>query len=274
MRSTAPVGLDPRVRIGLLGAASVAVLCLDRPLSLGLLCGLTALPLLFLRVERRWLLGGLLAVATLVWGTVLSQGLFYADEPRVPILSLGPLTLYREGVSHGLVQSLRLVTMTLGGLALSVSTPPDRLFAALQALRVPYGVAFLAVTALRFVPEVGAEWWTVRAARAARGRPLWRRSPWAWVRLEVDLLRPVVARSLRRARALAESLDARGFDPLVARTRYRPLRMGRGEAVLLGAAWLVAGVLVGMRVLYLLYTAELLYLPGLRPLYGFVRGWL
>ncbi len=265
---------DPRTRLGLLVAAGLVCLALDRPLSLLLLCCITALPLFFLRIERRWLLGGALGVLTLIWSTTLSQGLFYADEPRVMVARLGPLALYREGLAHGLVQSLRLIAMTLGGLALSLSTPPDRLFAALQALRVPFGVAFLAVTALRFVPEVGREWLTVREARAARGRPLWRRGPWAWISEEVALLRPVVARSLRRARALAESLDVRGFDPLISRTHYRPLRMSRGEGALLAFALSFAALLVALRLLYVLYTAELLYLPALRPLYGFVRGWL
>ncbi len=265
---------DPRARLGLLLAASLAGLALDRPLSLGILCGLTALPLLLLRIERRWLGGGILAALTLVWSTTLSQGLFYADEPRVAVLSLGPLPLYREGLLHGLTQSLRLLAMTFGGLSLSVSTSPDRLFMALQALRVPFGVGFLAVTALRFVPEVGREWLTVRAARAARGRPIWRRAPWAWVAEEVALLRPVVARSLRRARALAESLDARGFDPSAPRSRYRPLTMGRGEAGILALALTAALLLLLARGLYLLYTAELLYVPALRPLYGWVRGWM
>lgn len=250
------------------------VLCLDQPASLGLMACITALPFLFIRIERRWLGGALLAITTLVWSTALSQGLFYNQEPRVPLAQLGPLTLYREGVLHGLVQSLRLLAMTLGGLALSLSTPPDRLFAALLALRVPFGAAFLAVTALRFAPEVAREWWTVRQARATRGRPLWRRGPVAWLKLEVALLLPVVARSLRRARALAESLDARGFDPVAPRSARRPLVMRSGEKLLLGGALAVTLAAVTARGLYLLYTAELLYLPALRPLYGLVRRWM
>lgn len=270
----AALSLDPRTRLGLLLAAGLVVLCLDRPASLGLMACITALPFIFIRMDRRWLGGGVVAILTLVWSTALSQGLFYNQEPRVALGHLGPLTLYREGVLHGLVQSLRLLTMTLGGLALSLSTPPDRLFAGLLALRVPFGAAFLAVTALRFTPEVASEWWTVRRARATRGRPLWRRGPLAWIRLEVALLLPVVARSLRRARALAESLDARGFDPVAPRTARRPLLMRRGEKVLLVAVFTVAAAALAARGLYLLYTAELLYVPGLRPLYGFVRGWM
>ena len=57
------------------------------------------------------------AVAGIVWGTTLSQGLFYGDEPRVALVQLGPVAIWREGVQWGLVQSLRLVAVTLAGLA-------------------------------------------------------------------------------------------------------------------------------------------------------------
>ena len=270
----AGLSLDPRARLGLLLCASTLSICLDRPESLGLLTLCAVLPLLALRVERRWLGAGLAAALTLTWSTALSQGLFYDQEPRVALAQLGPLVLYREGLRHGLVQSLRLLSMTFGGLALSLSTPPDRLFAAMLALRVPFGAAFLAVTALRFTPAVASEWWTVRQARRTRGRPSWARGPVEWLRLEVSLLLPVVARCLRRARALAESLDARGFDPVAPRSARHPLRWSRLDVVVLGLAGALTAAAVAVRVLYLLYTAGVLYLPMLRPVYGWVRRWM
>ena len=116
----AGLSLDPRARLGLLLCASTLSICLDRPESLGLLTLCAVLPLLALRVERRWLGAGLAAALTLTWSTALSQGLFYDQEPRVALAQLGPLVLYREGLRHGLVQSLRLLSMTFGGLALSL----------------------------------------------------------------------------------------------------------------------------------------------------------
>lgn len=267
--------VDPRARLGLLACAGVLAVTLERAESLGLLAAITALPVLLARPSWAALRGGALAVALVVWGTALSQGLFYREEPRVALLAWGPLTLWREGVTWGLVQSLRLIAVTLAGLGVALTTPPDRLFAALIALRVPFGLAFMAVTALRFVPEVAREWFIVRDARARRsGRPAWRRTPWSWVALEVDLLRPVIARALRRARLLAESLDTRGFDPVAPRSLRRPLVWGSLDVGLLAVAGAVTVGLVGARVLWRLYTLEVLYVPALRPLYGWVRAWL
>jgi energy-coupling factor transport system permease protein len=199
--------------------------------------------------------------------------MFYGDEPRVSFVSLGPLTLWRQGVAHGLVQSLRFVAMTLAGFALAASTPPERLFAGLRALRVPFGLAFLVVTALRFVPDVAGEWAAVRSARDRRGRPAWRRAPWAWVAVEAGSLAPVLARALRRARALAESLDARGFDPVAPRAVRRPLRLGLADRGIGAAALVLATCVLICRLLFVLYTSDTWYHPALLPLYATVRAW-
>lgn len=266
--------MDPRTRLGLLACAAVLAVTLDQPGSLLLLTGLCVLPLARLRPPLRWWWRGGAVVAGLIWSTVLSQGLFYSEQPRVALGSLGPLTLYREGVGYGLVQSLRFVSVGLAGMTVALSTPSDRLHAALLRLRVPFGLALMTAAALRFVPQVAAEWSTVRRARRSRGRPAWQRSPWAWLVLEVSLLRPVVARAVRRAWTLATSLDARGFDPLGARTERRPLVMQGWEWGVLTAAFTGTACVVAARLLYVLYTTETLYLRALRPLYGFVRSWL
>jgi len=271
----APTGLDPRVRLGLLLCCGVLAVVLSSPLALGLLAAASAASLLFVGIPRRWLLRGGLGLLAIVWSTVLSQGLFYADLPRVPLLRLGPIVVWEQGVLWGLVQSMRFVATLLAGIAVAVSTPADRIHAALLRLRVPFGLAFLASMALRTVPETARSALIVRRARARRGRALWARSPWAWLRLEVELLRPIVAEALRRARALAEALDSRGFDPtggtssLTARLRLRPVERG----LLVAASALTLGA-VSARLLFVLYGAEILYLPALRPLYGFVRSWL
>jgi len=214
------------------------------------------------------------ATAAVIWTTTLSQALFFADLPRTELFHLGPLSIWREGISYGLVQSLRFVAVTTAGIALAASTPLDRMLAALVRLRLPYALAFLAVTGLRFVPEVGREVLTVRSARARRGRPVYKRAPWRWLALEVSMLRPVVARSVRRARSMAESLDVRGFDASAPRAVRHPLAMAPWEVALVVSAMLLTSLAVAARLLYLAYLSDLVYIPALRSLYGLVRAWL
>jgi energy-coupling factor transport system permease protein len=248
-------------------------LLLDSPAALVALCSVSVLAVVAAPIHSLWKIRAAVVALAVVWSTVLSQGLFYGDEPRVPVVEWGPLVVWREGLLHGLVQSMRLVAAGLAGMVLATTTPMDRLHEGLVALRVPRIGAFLAVTALRSVPAVGEELLAVRAARAARGRPLLPRSPWGWLEEEMRMLRPVVARAVRRARTLADSLDARGFD----RSASAPARLGRPMPVAervgilaLAIAWIA---LLAAEVLTWAYRQDLLYFPWLRPLYGAVRTW-
>lgn len=265
---------DPRTRLGLVLAVGLAGIALDRPGSLGLLAAVCLAALAAAPVPPGWRRRVLGVSVAVVASTAWAQGLFYAGAPRTPWLALGPLVVWREGVAHGLVQSLRLVAAGVAGATLALTTPPDRLFAGLVAVRVPHGAAFLAVTALRFVPVVAAEWIAVRHARDLRGRPIWARSPVDWLRQEMALLAPVAARAVRRARTLAESLEARGFDPVVVRAQRAPLAMPPSEGIGLAAIGLALAALWSAHGLFALYTLGVWYRPELRPLYALVRAWL
>lgn len=254
-----------------LGVSGLAVL-LDRPASLGILAGVSLLALLTRpigAVARRRVLLGVLAV---VWSTVLSQGLFYGDLPRTALIELGPLVIWREGVGWGLVQSLRLVAVGAAGLSVALTSAPDRLLDVLRGLRVPGGPAFLALTALRFVPVVAGEWGTVREARARRGRPLHRRGPWAWLTTELTMLRPLVARALRRAGRLGEALESRGFEP--GRDRGPVPGWTAGDRVLAGLSGGAVAVVLVLQIVHGLYLLEVWRHPSLNPLYAWVRAWL
>ena len=266
--------LDPRLSLGLVFSWGLAGLCLEGPLPLGLLALVPVLVLMRQPIAMAWRLRILVGIAVLLWSTLLSQGLFWAGWPRTPLVALGPLRLYREGVEHGMVQGLRFVAGLAAGGLLAATTAPDRLVQALLALRRPFGLALMASTALRFVPLVAEEWTVIRHARAARGRPLWQRSPWRWLQAELELLAPLYARALRRARVLAETLDCRGFHPTAPRRPRVPLQFRWPDMLVLTCLLPTLSLLVCARFLYSLYSWELYYHPSLRPLYSWVRHWL
>ena len=93
-----------------------------------------ALPLSLARL-RRGIIG---LLAAIVWGTLLSQAMFYDQLPRTTLITIVPalelfgkpfagLHLYREGMTYGLAQSLRMVAVTLAGLAVCLSISPERI---------------------------------------------------------------------------------------------------------------------------------------------------
>ncbi|HEV7221426.1 MAG TPA: energy-coupling factor transporter transmembrane component T [Pirellulales bacterium] len=258
-------GVDPRLKIAWVAALSLLSVLIDSTPALAMLLALAALPLVGLRLRpRAWLaIGGV--VLAMAWSTLASQAIFYTGEPRTalftivpsidfPAWGLGPwrfpgVRFYLEGARYGLVQSLRFMGVSLAGLTVCLSTSPDRLLVGLVRLRVPMGVAFMAMTAMRFLPTMLDEWAAVRRARRLRGyRPRRRFGPVAWYcfsRDELQLLLPVLAAAVRRATALATAVSSRGFSPTAERTFYPELRMTPIERLALGA-------LVALSVLVLL----------------------
>jgi len=266
--------LDPRLKFLLLLMAgtlavilnSVAALCL-----LGLACGAS---LAVSGLSPAWRMRGFVIVLAIVWSTVLSQSLFYGQQPRTPFFEMGPLVFWREGLQHGLLQSVRFIGISLAGIALALSTPPDRLLSAMQKLGIPSGLCFLTVTALRFVPTVGDELLAVRAARRHRCGDITSRHPWTMLKTELSLLMPVLARSLRRARALAESMHIRGFDPQAIRTNRQAIVWTTRDTVVLSTTLTAFCLICATKAVYLLYTLDVAYLPELRTIYGWTRDWL
>lgn len=257
-----PTALAPVLTLLFVGLLAVLV---EQPLTLAVLALGSLAVFLSRPLPARTRLWGLAGAAGVLWTTLVSQGLFYGDFPRTAALRLGPVVIWWEGLRWGVVQSARLIAVGLLGASLALTTSPDRMVGLLRALRVPGALAFLAVTALRFVPVVGAEWAAVRAARIRRRLP-------GGLRAELASLQPLVARSLRRALRLAESLDSRSFD-----VRSPPLAAipwtARDRVVAVGLSGVLA-VVVALQTLQALYLWEVWYHPSLRPLYAWVRAWL
>ncbi|HVW38580.1 MAG TPA: energy-coupling factor transporter transmembrane component T [Pirellulales bacterium] len=238
--------VDPRLKLVWIAALSLLSVLVDSTEALAVLFAAGALPLVGLRLRARaWLaIGGV--VLTIAWSTLLSQAIFYTGKPRTALFTIVPeftfgswqfpgVKFYLEGAKYGLVQSLRFSGVSLAGIAVCLSTSPDRLLGGLVRLRVPMGIAFMAMTALRFLPAMLDEWSTVRRARRLRGYRARRFGPANWYHVsrdELQLLLPVLAAALRRAASLATAAESRGFSPTAERTFYPELRMKAGEMLL------------------------------------------
>lgn len=77
----------------------------------------------------------------------------------MPVLGqiTGGLYVYREGVIYGAVQGLRSATMLTLGLFVCWTSDPRQLLKALMAWRLSPQIAFMLVTAIRFLPVLAAE---------------------------------------------------------------------------------------------------------------------
>ncbi len=277
--------LDPRTKIIFSLSISILAISLDQWFSLLSLSIFASIMFLIAGPRYEHLKLTFFFVGLTLWGLVVSQGIFYQEFPRHVILTLVPsfelcghrfngLFVYKQGLYYGAIQGLRLISSILVGMALCLSTTPDRIFLGLIKLRIPYGLAFLAVTAVRFLPIVAEEIKSVRLAMRIKGyRPL-KCGLKQTIVLEINSILPILSRAVRRAHEVTESLLVRGFDPLFPRTWFQDLNWPIYEKVLVGSFLLFALAIALIKILFWLYLQEILYIPVLRDLYGFARNYL
>lgn len=282
--------LDPRLKIAaIIWFSSLAVL-FESTIALTGTFVLSILLASGLSMRPRGWLAVITLLALVAWSTVISQALFFEPlpgaaafrlvEPRhIGFWKFAGLQLSAQGALYGLTQSLRMLAVTLAGLAVCLSTSPERLLSAMAHLRVSVSISFLTVTTLRFLPLLAMQWSTIRQARRLRGYrlSLWHlATPSAGrvIAAELMLLTPLLASTVRRAAALATSVASRGFDPTARRTFYPQLRMRpieRASMVILAVS-LVALVII--KSIYWAHVGGWHPSPSLQPLHDFTSRWL
>ena len=230
--------LDPRAKFVAVTAVAVALFVCDSFPGLAIFAATAAAAYALSGVPVAWFWRAFRPLLWLVGLTFLAQLLF---APGEPFASIGFLHFSREGLQLAAFLSLRLIVLVLIGSVLTLTTPPMALTdglvwlgAPLRRLHVPTDELALIVTiALRFIPTLLAEFDTIMRAQRARGVEFGQGGLRQRLRALQPVLVPLFIVSFRRADELALAMEARCYRPGIARTRLRPLRAGRRDAVLL-----------------------------------------
>jgi energy-coupling factor transporter transmembrane protein EcfT len=254
--------------LGMEGAAWATVA--DRPASLALTAALAAawgapaLP----RRAWPWMLAALLLTT---WTLAATQGLFWSGTPRTVWIALLPpegfpfgdppgLFLYREGVLHGLLESLRGHALLWLAAGLVCRYGAEELVRGLRALGLPGAAGLLTVLAVRQMPVLAAEARTAWTALRLKGL-----GPAAAVRA---LGMPLLTGHLRRADEIAAALRARGLGAGTEEPLPPAAPAGERAAAWIGGGAVAAGL--GLVALARWRHAGGGFLPGLEPLYAWV----
>ncbi len=277
--------LDVRTKLAALVCCAVLVVLLDSPRTLYLLfCTTLVLHGIARASWARWRVL-LLFVMLGIWGSMISQALFYGQEPRTVVACLlspavpliGTLTggvyIYREGLEYGAVQALRSASMLSMGLLISWTSDPRQLLRSFLAWKMPYELAFMLITGLRFLPVIFQETAVVLTAQRLRGfEPLRSLAPRRLIQTAFQTLFPILARTLRRAVTLAFSVESRGFGRAVHR-----LGLGRWPQGQWFGCVLLLLVLLSLMVLKVIDALQfngIRYFPELRRFYDLMKVWM
>ena len=252
--------LNGRTKLLFLFLFAILMITVDNPRTLFILFTFTLLLHLAAKTSiYKWKVMAILLLLGL-WGSMFSQALFFAQTPRTPLLVLiapeagfigqltGGLFIYREGILYGAVQGLRSASMLALGLLVCWTSDPRQLLQALLGWRLPLQMAFMLVTAIRFLPVLAAETGEVITALQLRSDS--QRGRTAVLRHLPYIAKPLLARCLRRAQTLALSVVSRGFFAGGAGRRRQQWDAREKASCLLLFAVVVA--VVGSKIIYLL----------------------
>ena len=169
---------------------------------------------------------------------------------------IGKKAIYWEAIFQSLKIILRLVLMIMLTMLLTATTKPLDLtyglewyMAPLKLIRFPvHEIAMTISIALRFIPTLLDETDRIMKAQSSRGVDFKHGKISSRLKAIVSLIIPLFISSFQRSEELADSMEARGYDPKAKRTRYRVLRFSLGDLVgfILCCALLTATIFISV----------------------------
>ena len=178
-----------------------------------------------------------------LWFFVLLLMIINVFAPPVNAINvafnIGKVSVYWEAIFQSLKIILRLVLMIMLTTLLTATTKPLDLtyalewyMAPLKVIRFPvHEVAMTISIALRFIPTLLDETDRIMKAQSSRGVDFKHGKISSRLKAIVSLIIPLFISSFQRSEELADSMEARGYDPKAKRTRYRVLKFGGGDIV-------------------------------------------
>ena len=136
------------------------------------------------------------------------------------LLTVGPLSVTREGLTFGIVSAARLLVAFVASVTFLFTTLADDLLEALVARGASHRIAFVVLAAVQMVPRLQARTGAILDAQQARGLAI-SGSLRQRIRALVPLIGPVILGSLIDVRERTFALEARGFGARRDRTAYR-----------------------------------------------------
>lgn len=239
--------MDPRARIIIYFVIIAAATFTPNPEGLAIALLAVLLGMLLGRIPFKFALRGLLPPLPFLLILAVLQ-VFIAPHPidAVPLIELGPLSVYLAGLVTAGMLLLRFTVLILGlGLAsYTLSTSElihglESLLSPLTRLGIPtHDLVMVMQVTIRFIPFLAQTAERIAKAQASRGAE-WgtgSRNLLARIRQFIPLILPLFLISLRRAETMALAMDARGYATVSRRTSMLVMHFTwkDGLAILLG----------------------------------------
>lgn len=154
-------------------------------------------------------------------------------RPWTPIVSVGPFTIYQEGIYSGISLLLRIMAMTTWALVTIMTSHPSDIFSSLKKIGMPYSLNFIFVMTLQLIPILQTEFGIVLNAQKSRAM---KGTGFSAI---LPSMVPVFVGAIERVQQLSISLESRAFGSSGHKTSYRQVHMTIFDYI-----WLVLGLVI------------------------------
>lgn len=232
--------LDPRTKLVLMACLSSTAVIITHWAFLSGLLTVSLLLLLYLGINPVNMINKTRKLFYMVVIIALMQSIFTADG--LALVTVGNLKLFTtNGLIMALEFILRMAVIIASACILTTSNSREIVQGLIQ-LRLPYEIAFMASVGIQFLPIMAEEFKNAMIAVQLRGVDLknlsWRHK----TELVVSLLQPVAAGAIIKSRAIAMSIEMRGFRAYPTRSSYLILKYQTRDYLVITCSLLLTAI--------------------------------
>lgn len=159
---------------------------------------------------------------------------FFYDDGKVffYVLPVGPgyLPVTDRGISLGIAIGIRMLTIVTSFLVVLATTRTrDIMVALVEKVKIPGDIAFMILTAIRFIPTFLNDLKQISDAQKARALVLEGWNPARKIKAYIPLAIPLVLMSLKKAQQMVLAMETRGYG-IGPRSHLYELKTGAGDA--------------------------------------------
>ena len=245
---------DPRTKILSAVLLMATIFCAENLFSYLFLIGVTLSLAIIgnIRIRLLWKSIRPLLIVLLITGLL---NLFLTTGEGNPLVSLGFLVIYEEGIWRALFMVIRVVLLVSGAsLLLTYTTSPIQLTDGLESLLSPlkklhlpvHEFAMMMTIALRFIPTLIEETDKIMKAQKARGADFSTGGLLQRAKALLPVLIPLFVASFQHAMDLATAMECRCYHGGEGRTKYRVLKFQFRDVAFLLTLLIVLGAVICM----------------------------
>lgn len=223
--------MDPRFKIIASMAYLISLFLINQLMAYVVVVAFIGTVVWLSKVPISFIVKGLKPVFLLIVFAFLIN-IFLTTGTTAPLIELGFLKIYPEGVERAFFMAIRLILLIVGTSLLTLTTSPIELTDGIEYLLSPFKrvglpaheLAMMMTIALRFIPTLLEETDKIMKAQMARGADFESGNIMNRAKALIPLLVPLFISAFRRADELAMAMEARCYRGGEGRTRMKVLK--------------------------------------------------